>query len=247
MITPKSAGGLSVVGGNVASEIIRLDEFVRNISVPVTYQEVCAKWHGVCVSDPLVQLIEQNISDYLSLSFSFPTTGDGLYLGRSLGDIRFEAVDRISNASVARLEYWLQDGSLGKEWQNQAFKELEDFKSEIVLVEPFTSRSIEDEMDIIFDSVFSLFSIGFTLFTSFACNSLSMFDWVRTKPLIGILGLVVPGLAIVASLGLLAAIGLFYTTIVGAMPFLLIGMARLESAIVLLLIWILCHYSQELD
>jgi predicted RND superfamily exporter protein len=100
---------------------------------------------------------------------------------------------------------------------------LKYFHSRIIDVKALTPQSLDEEMAAITAAVFPRFTIAFTLLISFAVISLTMLDWVHTKPIIGSLGVVSPALAILASLGFLSAIGVEFCNVVGSMPFLILG------------------------
>ena len=226
IVIPKSPDVKTVVRSDVLNEMLRLHEFITNISYPLPYQLVCAKDEGLCVQDPLLELIHSNRSRYLALDFTFPVTVTEtkvLFLGNSLGGVEYASADHISSVSAAKMTIWLRESKDSEKWENEVIDQMEHFHSDVIDAKPLTSQSLDNEMSAITGSVIPLFTIAFTLLISFAVMSLNMLDWVRTKTLIGNLGVISPALAILASLGFLSAIGVQFCNVVGSMPFLIMG------------------------
>jgi hypothetical protein len=226
IIVPKSPHMKTVIRSDILNEMLRLHDFITNISNPVPYQLICAKNQGLCVKDPLLEFIHSNRSRYLTLDFTFPvaiTETNVLFLGNSLGGVEYVSANTISRALAAKLTIWLRDSKDSEKWENEVVDQLDHFQSDIIDARPLTSQSLDNEMSAITAAVFPLFTIAFTLLISFAVMSLSMLDWVRTKQLIGNLGVLSPGLAVLASLGFLSAIGVQFCNVVGSMPFLIMG------------------------
>ena len=194
MITAKSSDA-SVIRPEIVDEVLRLDGFITNLSIPWPYWSTCAKWRGKCVRDPFIQFLQKDKLHFLSLQFTFPTTEDGFRLGGSLGGVDFVSSNQIRNALAVRLEYWLQDNSVGQEWEKNALKQLEKFKSNSISVESVSATSIDDELNSMSDAVLPLFVIAFTTLITFAVLSLMMLDWVRSKLVVGLLGVLSPCLA----------------------------------------------------
>lgn len=74
------------------------------------------------------------------------------------------------------------------------------------------------------------FVLAFTILVLFsvACNILLIdgtfyIDWVLSKPILAVLGVVNAGMGILTAMGFLNLIGCPYTDIVGVMPFLVVG------------------------
>ncbi|XP_052286900.1 patched domain-containing protein 3-like [Dreissena polymorpha] len=84
--------------------------------------------------------------------------------------------------------------------------------------------SLDEELDKNINGDIALFSITFTLMLTYACvATMNMRDAVNQRALLGGAGILAAGLAIIASFGVCMAIGLEFVSIVGVMPFLIIG------------------------
>ena len=226
IVIPKSPAVKTVVRADVLKELLRLHNFITSISSPVSYPLVCARNEGRCVEDPLLELIHTNRSRYLTLDFTFPITKtekEVLSLSNSLGGVEYASADRISSTSAAKMTIWLRESKDSKKWEDRVIDQMEHFHSDVIDAKMLTSQSLDNEMTALTVAIIPLFTIAFTLLISFAVMSLIMLDWVRTKPIIGNLGVISPALAILASLGFLSAIGVEFCNVVGSMPFLILG------------------------
>jgi predicted RND superfamily exporter protein len=222
IVTSKSSNA-SVIRPEIVSEILRLDGFITNLSLPLSYWSICAKWGGECVRDPFIQFLQKDTRQFLSLQFTFPATEDGFQLGGSLGGVDFVSTDQIRNALAVRLAYWLHDNSTGQDWQNSAVKQVEKFESDFISVLPVSTTSLDNEINSASGVLLRLFIAAFAVLIMFAVLSLTMLDWVRSKVVVGLFGVLSPCLAVLASLGLLSTMGLKYSGVIGVMPFLILG------------------------
>lgn len=95
-------------------EIIDLDRKVKNIKANVTFEKLCARRKGKCMSNPILDIINYNSSGINSTSIKYPMH-DGTFMGTNLGgvDLRKKSPE-ISTAKAIRLFYFL-NGKTTKE------------------------------------------------------------------------------------------------------------------------------------
>ena len=197
----------------------------ENVTSASGFDDLYAKEETIlarCNSDPLIELLIENRTKYETLDFLFPVTESNLFLGRSVS-AELTSQRRVASVSALSMTYWLRDTHLSRYWEEEFVEKINSYRSDLICVRPFTSNSLGDELAANVESIFVSFVIAFTLLITFACTSLVMIDWVRTKPMVGMLGVLSPALAILASFGLLALAGVQFSNVVRTVPFLVLG------------------------
>ena len=87
----------------------------------------------------------------------------------------------------------------------------------------FTSTTMEKELEANTLSALPYFVYGGPMIVVFVVLSCLSFDWVRSKPVLGILGIISAVMATAAAFGVLIYCGLTFITINVAIPFLMLG------------------------
>lgn len=98
-------------------------------------------------------------------------------------------------------------------------------KKEFELIEAarFTSTTVEDELEKNTNSVKPFVAVTLTIMITFSGVACVMGDWVRGKPMIGVIGVITSVLSSFAAFGLLVYIGVPFIGINMAAPFLMLG------------------------
>eukprot|EP00058_Branchiostoma_floridae_P027499 XP_002612990.1 hypothetical protein BRAFLDRAFT_74780 [Branchiostoma floridae] len=153
--------------------------------------------------------------------------------------------DIVKTAKSFRLDYHLRtdspsDDKLSEKWELAVLSYMEKFKSNYINVCYSTSVALESELAALTTRVIPLFSITFTVLITFSILSCMMLDMVRTKPWLGMLGVLSAGMAIVASMGLCLYCGVKFNSVVAAMPFLALGIG-VDDLFVMLAAWRKTH------
>ncbi|XP_070553523.1 patched domain-containing protein 3-like [Ptychodera flava] len=226
-----------VLRENTMREILEVDQSVRGIGVTFDdekyiFDDLCGKWDGRCYHNAILQLYNDDGTRINNNSFTYPVySADGLlpvFLGGSLGGAEFyEDQETVKSATVLHLVYHLKYGSRdddakSRAWEREFLDVMSQYESENIEIAYLVSQTQELELEGTV-SVIPLFSITFTVLITFSVLCCIMADWVRSKPWLGILGVLSAGLAILSALGLCSYCGLPFVNLVAAMPFLILG------------------------
>lgn len=94
----------------------------------------------------------------------------------------------------------------------------------------FHSQTLAEELKRNADSLVPRFVFAFCILALFCvicnmafCDGTWYIDWVISKPILSILGVINAGMGISSSIGLLTLFSFPYNDIVGVMPFLVVG------------------------
>ena len=87
----------------------------------------------------------------------------------------------------------------------------------------FSSLTLEVELENNTNSVLPFFTLNVGIMIAFCVVTCMMTDWVKSKPLLGFMGVVSAILGTIAALGLAVYIGIPFTGINLAAPFLMLG------------------------
>nr|XP_006814498.1 PREDICTED: patched domain-containing protein 3-like [Saccoglossus kowalevskii] len=121
-------------------------------------------------------------------------------------------------------------------WELEFMNSMFVYESDNIDVAYYTSQTLELELEASITSVFPLFTITFTLLITFSIVCCIMADWVRSNPMLGQLGVLSAGLAIVSSLGLMSYCGVPFINVVASMPFLILGIG-VDDMFIMIVAW----------
>ena len=244
IILPK--GGDNVLTEEALSEILRFDEEVRNLSVTsnnttLKYSDLCASWQGSCHVDPVLDAYNYNASYANVVDLTHPVyvsrTMEAIFLGASLPDVTVDEYSVIESASICSLSYYLQSSpemtKLSLQWEDEFIDYAKSFESDSISIYYIVSESIDNELKDLTYSVIPNFIIACGLLITFSVGTCFMADWVLSKIILAILGLLSAMLAVGASSGLMSFFHIQANLVVAAMPFLVVGK---------LLFLVICHY-----
>ncbi|XP_071498030.1 patched domain-containing protein 3-like [Diadema antillarum] len=248
ILAPKA--GDDVLVEDVFSEILRFDRELRNVSVTnstgtsFTYESLCAMSRGVCVDNPVLEILNRNVSYLKHVNLTYPffeaSNGESYFLGITLGDVELRDNETIVRAGLFALNYILQTTPLlqeeGMEWEIEFESFVDNFESDAISVSFIHSHTLDSEVSLSTESVIPLFSISYTLLFTFAITSCVMFDWVFSKPFLGFMGTISACLAVASSLGLLSYAGVNFNIVTSSMPFLIIGIG-IDDMFIMLAAW----------
>ncbi|XP_071478040.1 patched domain-containing protein 3-like [Diadema antillarum] len=248
ILAPKA--GDDVLVEDVFSEILRFDRELRNVSVtnstgtPFTYESLCAMSRGVCLDNPVLEMLNRNVSYLKHVNWTYPffeaSNGESYFLGTTFGDVELRDNETIVRAGLFALNYILQTTPLleeeGMEWETKFESFVDNFESDAISVSFIHSHTLDSEVSLSTQSVIPLFSISYTLLFTFAITSCVMFDWVFSKPFLGFMGTISASLAVASSLGLLSYAGVNFNIVTSSMPFLIIGIG-IDDMFIMLAAW----------
>lgn len=213
------------------TDIIELDRQVKNITAGDTFENICAKTKGKCVSNAILDFINYNPGEINFITIRYPVN-NGTFLGTTVGGVELKTgSSNISSAKAIRLFYFLKEENVTKnnQWLDgflnffSNYSELKTDCNMTVHVSYFTSISRQNEFETNSDSVIPLFSITYFLAITVSIVSCLRLDCVRNKVWVAVSGVISAGLAVVASFGLLLYCGMPFSMTVATSPFLILG------------------------
>ncbi|XP_077994721.1 patched domain-containing protein 3-like [Glandiceps talaboti] len=226
----------NILRENVLNDIVDLDERVKNMIVTkegddYKYDDLCGKWRETC-SDPntVLTLLQYNASNVNNLQLSYPVTavqGMEYFIGGSLGGVEYlNNTDIIKSAKAMSLLYSLRSDELddvsGK-WEDKFVDLALKYESDTIEISFIISKSLDHDYIAIVIEMFPRLVVAFFVLTIFSVCACMMADWVTSKPILGILGVISALLAVVSAFGLLLLCGVPFIHLVIGMPFLTLG------------------------
>ncbi|XP_066280926.1 patched domain-containing protein 3-like [Branchiostoma lanceolatum] len=253
IITSKGFDG-NVLSPTTLATINAFNTDIKGIQTEVSgknysYADLCSKWSTQC------QVGGEDFLDFAvrkndSVAISYPRTdlsdGSVVFSAGTLGNPSLKTgTDDVEKAISFRLDYYLRtdspsDEKLSEKWELAFLSYMEKYKSNFINVCYSTSEALQAELAALTTRVIPLFSITFTVLITFSILSCMMLDMVRTKPWLGMLGVLSAGMAIVASMGLCLYCGVKFNSVVASMPFLALGIG-VDDLFVMLAAWRKTH------
>ncbi|KAI8479819.1 Patched domain-containing protein 3 [Branchiostoma belcheri] len=253
IITSKASDD-NVLSSTTLAAIDSLNTAIKGIQAEVSgknysHADLCSKWGTQC------QVGGEDFLDFAlrkndSTAISYPRTdlpgGSAVFSAGTLGKPTLKTgTDVVEKAKSFRLDYYLRmdspsDDKLSERWELAFLSYMAAFKSNFITVCYGTFGALESELAALTTSVIPLFSITFAVLITFSILSCMMLDMVRTKPWLGMLGVLSSGMAIVASIGLCLFCGVKFNSVVASMPFLALGIG-VDDLFVMLAAWRKTH------
>ncbi|CAH1261352.1 PTCHD3 [Branchiostoma lanceolatum] len=249
-----SKEGDDVLRMSALQEVLSLYSNISGLQAQVsatnyTFADLCAMWQSQCVVGGY-HLLNFTLEKDENTTIGYPWTdlpdGTRLFSGAALGGVTLGAgTEDVSTAAAFKLTFYLrseesEDDKLSGEWEKAFLFYMDDFESDIIEVSRTSSQSLEEELSQLTSRIVPRFSITFTVLITFSVLSCMMLDMVRTKPWLGMLGVLSAGMAVVASLGLCLYCGVRFTSVVASMPFLIVGIG-VDDMFIMLAAWRKTH------
>ena len=247
-----AADGESLLRSEVWREIVFLDQIVKNVSinwenVEYTYLQLCAlNLEGLCWNNEILELgnymeiIEnQNVSLTYPIwyspnlkTYTFPWFFGGIQLSN------YSTIEKVSAISLAYFldseEEWMKDRGLL--WEDAFLKTVKIQNLPHLNVTRFTSITLEQELEENTNSVIPYFSLNIGIMVIFCIFTCMMTDWVKSKPLLGLFGVLSAILGSISAFGLVMYLGMDFIGINLAAPFLMLGIG-IDDTFVMLAAW----------
>lgn len=237
ILVPKDGG--NVLRSEIFEEIVRLDEYIKNMTIEYDdeeyqYKDLCAKQQGKCFNNDILEFapkIKEIEAREYHLKYPIWVNGDLLkvfFFPINLGGVKTDEEGMVETASAAGLYYFL-DVSIkrgdvrGGLWEDAFLKHLDSFPAENITIAKFVSTSLKDELDSNTHIVLPFFSITVFVMGAFSVITCLMTDWVRSKPWLGLLGCLSAGISVAGAFGLCMYAGVEMISINLAAPFLMLG------------------------
>ncbi|KAI2650880.1 Patched domain-containing protein 3 [Labeo rohita] len=191
--------GKSILTEAAFNEIIELDRQVKSLETGNTFENLCAKTKGRCMSNAILDMLNYNATKVDSLTLTYPMN-NGTFLGTSIGGVELKPDgSKISSAKAVRLFYFLDEEKINEnsDWLNGFLKLLSNYtEQKMVHVSYFTSVSRQKELETNSDSVIPLFSLTYFLAITISVLSCLRLDCVRTKVWVATFGVLSAGVGV---------------------------------------------------
>ncbi|XP_070560860.1 patched domain-containing protein 3-like [Ptychodera flava] len=234
LIVAKNDG--NVLSGDTLEEVIKFHESVKNLTVTMddkdySYDDLCGKWKTECV-DPnmLLRLVNYKSRNVDLMTLTYPVTvvqNTEYFIGSDLGGVELQNnSETMTTAKAMSLLYSLSSEELDDvsvKWEDAFVSKATELNSSKIDVRLITSRTLNQDFVDIVSFMLPLLVYAFFVLTSFAVISCTMLDWVASKPLLTVLGVISALLAVASSFGLLLFCGVPFNHLVIGMPFLTLG------------------------
>jgi predicted RND superfamily exporter protein len=162
-----------------------------------------------------------------------------MYLGGFTLDT--EDANTIESVEAISLFYFLDTTEewmvkRGSSWEAAFLATVKEARLPNLRVYRFTSLTLEQELEENTNSVLPYFALNIGIMIIFCILTCMMTDWVKSKPLLGLLGVASAILASVTAFGLVMYLGMDFIGINLAAPFLMLGIG-IDDTFVLLAAW----------
>jgi len=261
IVTQKDLG--SILRTEFWNDLIDIEEAVYNISiehegVAYRYEDICARWNGYCKYNEILGLAElmpevESGSFNLSSPLTFdPVTFQSYILPAFFGGIVTDDIGRVRSVEAVSLTYFLD---LSEKWQflvgEQWEKKFVSTMAELALTKPklsivrYVSSTQALEMEASKNTITPNLVINIMAMVLFCVLASSMADSVKSKPLIGFLGILSASLATISGFGLICYAKVDFISLCLAAPFLLFGIG-IDDTFVMLSSWRRCERYHDI-
>nr|CAH7721482.1 unnamed protein product [Callosobruchus chinensis] len=257
VILTSKDGDKNMLRTAVWDEVRLLDEYIQNMTVHFddqyfTYKDICAKWMDECFFNDILNLhyimddVEQKkINLTFPLMFN-PVTWDAHAFPVFFGGTQVSEDGLIISVPSVQLVYFAnpdfkRTDKLGMAWEDaflDLIERLQDKENRFdhIRIARFSSRTLDHELEKNAKSVMPYFTSSFGIMALFSVVTCMMFDWVRSKPWLGLLGNVSAAMATLCAFGICMYAGVDFISINLAAPFLMIGIG-IDDTFVMLAAW----------
>ncbi|KAF4520468.1 hypothetical protein B566_EDAN004719 [Ephemera danica] len=248
-------------GGNMLRtdiwrEMRILDGIIQNATAYLdseyfTYRQICARWVDECFRNDVLELdhvLPEVENGTLRLTFPVmfnPVTWDThifpVYFGNTVIDedgtiVTVPAVQLVYFAAADTKRQDAKGGAWEEAFLNAVGQAEDSGMFEHISTARFASRTLELELENNTRTVVPYFSTAFIIMVVFSMSACMMTDWVRSKPLLGLIGTLSAIAGTLAAFGFVIYCGVKFIGINLAAPFLLIGIG-IDDTFVMLAAW----------
>ncbi|KAL1137711.1 hypothetical protein AAG570_009407 [Ranatra chinensis] len=260
IVVPKE--GDNMLSVEIWKELRELDAIIRNTSIKYghdeqdreetfTYEEICARWEEHCFDNDILNLdkiMDEVVAGTLNLTFPIminPVTWDAhtfpVYFGGTVisDDGIIISVPSLQLVYFVNADTKYQDAR-GAKWE-EAFLDnvgrAEDGgRFKYISTARFASRTLDIELEKNTQSVVPYFGSTFVIMALFSTLTCMMADWVRSKPVLGLLGNVSAAMGTLAGFGLAMYCGVDFIGINLVSPLLMCSIG-IDDTFVMLAAW----------
>ncbi|KAL0151746.1 hypothetical protein M9458_052972 [Cirrhinus mrigala] len=241
--------GRNILTEAAFNEIIELDRQVKSLETGNTFENLCAKTKGRCMSNAILDILNYNATEVAFSTITYPMN-NGTFLGTSIGGVELKPDgSKISSAKAVRLFYFLDEKKRNEssDWLNGFLKLLSNYtEQKMIHVSYFTSVSRQNELETNSDSVIPLFSVTYFLAITISVLSCLRLDCVRTKVWVAMSGVLSAGMAVLASFGLLLFCRMPFAMTVASAPFLILGVG-VDDMFIMISCWQKTEVNKDVE
>ncbi|XP_067133283.1 patched domain-containing protein 3-like [Centruroides vittatus] len=233
---------------DVFREIIELDKIIQNIKTEenFAYKDLCARNNKRCLENSILLMSDGiQMMENETYSIKYPLSKKGKYdfelMSLFLGGVETNEEDYVKSAKALRLYYYLNDNSKlqrrrAKEWQYLFLDLIESSTFKYIIVDRYTSITIEEELSKVVNRVFPRIPIAMLIIVIFSMLTCLYNSWIESKPWIGVIALISGGMSLASSFGLVMYFNTPFVAPAGSIPFLIIGIG-MDDAFVFFAAW----------
>ncbi|KAB7502764.1 Patched domain-containing protein 3 [Armadillidium nasatum] len=246
LIEPKDKG--SIFRKFLWKEILEIDQAVKNISITYDgrdydYKDMCAVWNKNCSENAVLDLYDEvDAIENKTMKINYPLMIFPFVIPMFFGGITLDQNRLyIKSATAINLAYFLRVDTpeqieRASIWEQEFISTIGNMTFEHLHVSYSAARSIQDATNETPQAVKPFIPIVVLIMILFSVGNTMMFDWVRSKVYLGLIGLSSAALATGASFGYLMYFGIANSGINNIIPFLMIGIG-LDDMFVVLAAW----------
>ncbi|XP_067131837.1 patched domain-containing protein 3-like [Centruroides vittatus] len=228
-------------------DIIAKDTVTYINGKAIRYSDVCVTEDGKCFENTIITMInnsENALDKILQLKYPIeidPVTYAYRILCLNFGGVVTNDKDYIREAKAIRLIYLLDESDeskkhWNKEWRKALYNRIREYSFEHIKVfpDPFTLN--EFQIKLISENVIPVISVAVVVISIFCMTTYMTNNWVKSKPWLGVAGVLSAGLAVSTSFGLLCACGIENVVWNISLPFIILA-TEVDDAFVVLACW----------
>ncbi|CAG0920761.1 unnamed protein product [Notodromas monacha] len=237
------------------AEAVELDALVRNISVDFfgeirNYDTLCALWRQDCFSNDVLKLrdvvgdVESGAVNLTWPFFFHPDTFDTIIFPGFVGTpvLADEESLMVSSPAINLYYFAAMDSAISRKradlWEDKFRAEMPKIKEKLKFVDVYWYSSLTNDTELVSTIlvVIPYFAITVIVMIAFSVVTSMMRDWVQSKPVLGVVGVASACMATAAAFGLIMYLGVEFTGLVMASPFLMLGIG-MDNTFVMLAGW----------
>ncbi|RXG67588.1 Patched domain-containing protein 3 [Armadillidium vulgare] len=240
LIEPKDKG--SIFRKFLWKEILEINQAVKNISITYEgreygYKDMCAVWNKNCSENAVLDLYDEvDAIENKTMKINYPLMIFPFVIPMFFGGITLDQNRLyIKSATAINLAYFLRVDTpeqieRASIWEQEFISTIGNMTFEHLHVSYSAARSIQDATNETPQAVKPFIPIVVLIMILFSVGNTMMFDWVRSKIYLGLIGLSSAALATGASFGYLMYFGIANSGINNIIPFLMIGIALMTCS-----------------
>ncbi|CAH1155955.1 unnamed protein product [Phaedon cochleariae] len=257
VILTSKDGDENLLRAAVWEEMRLLDNYIQNMTVSYedetfTYKDICAKWMSECFQNDILNLdyiMEDVENGMINLTFPImfnPVTWDAHAFPVFFGGSEVSEDGIIISVPSVQLVYFGNADTkkyekMGAAWEDAFLNLIEEIQDkedrfQHIRIARFASRTLDHELEKNTKSVMPYFTSTFAIMAIFSIVTCMMFDWVRSKPWLGLLGNLSAAMATLGAFGFCMYAGIDFIGLNLAAPFLMIGIG-IDDTFVMLAAW----------